>query len=114
MAEGRGGVVRRFQYPFLSPAARSGLNSAPRKTLEDGSVLESHTNPQFFEISGSRLVSLYLQRSFVHCSIKFDNDATFRTIKVGNIRTYSVLSAKFLPFKAGIFQGSPEQGLCRS
>ena len=50
----------------------------------------------------------------MHCSIKFDNYATFRTIIIGNIRTYSVLSAKFLPFKAGVFQGSPEQGLCRS
>ncbi|HVQ63786.1 MAG TPA: hypothetical protein VMT78_04570 [Terriglobia bacterium] len=40
MAEGRGGVVKRFQYAFLFHASRSGhqLN-----ILEDGSVLESHT-----------------------------------------------------------------------
>ena len=29
MAKGRGGVVKRFQYSFLFPVARSGLNSAP-------------------------------------------------------------------------------------
>ena len=43
MAEGRGGVVKRFQYAFLFPAARSGLNSHQLKTLEDGPVLESPT-----------------------------------------------------------------------
>ena len=59
MAEGRGGVVKRFQYPLLFPAARSGLNSAPLKTLEDGFVLESHhANLWFFEIGGSHLVSV--------------------------------------------------------
>jgi len=45
---------------------------------------------------------------------RFHNEATFRTIKVGNVRTYSMLTAKFLPFNARVFQESPGQGLYRS
>src|SRR5262245_26600025 len=34
------------------------------------------------------------EQTGVEGTIKFDNDATFRTIKVDNIRTYTVLPAK--------------------
>ena len=87
MAEGRGGVVKRFQHPFLLPAAPSGLNSAPAQDSRRRlcSRIGSRESPVLPE-SGSRLVSLYLQRSFVRGFIRFDNKATFRTIKVGNIR----------------------------
>jgi hypothetical protein len=41
-------------------------------------------------------------------TIKFDNDATFRTIKVDNIRTYAVLPAKLLSVKSAVSEASPE------
>jgi hypothetical protein len=46
--------------------------------------------------------------------IKFDNDATFRTIKVGNIRTYSVLPAKLLSLQFRVAEVPPEESLSRS
>ena len=44
-AIGRGGVVKRFQYPFLFPATRSGLNSAPAQDSGEGYL--DHTTPAF-------------------------------------------------------------------
>jgi len=44
----------------------------------------------------------------MHGAIKFDNDATFRTIKVDNIRTYAVLTAKLLPVELAFSETGPE------
>jgi hypothetical protein len=41
-------------------------------------------------------------------SVEFDNDATFRTIKVDNIRTYAVLSAKPLSVELTLSEAGPE------
>jgi hypothetical protein len=40
--------------------------------------------------------------------IKFDNDATFRTIKVDNVRTYARLPAKLLSVELAVFEMLPE------
>jgi hypothetical protein len=41
-------------------------------------------------------------------AVKFDNDATFRTIKVDNIRTYAVLPAKFFSVELALSEAGPE------
>jgi hypothetical protein len=43
-----------------------------------------------------QFVSFQVEHVIVPGTIKFDNDATFRTIKVDNIRTYSVLAGELL------------------
>ena len=48
------------------------------------------------------------------CStIKFDNDATFRTIKVRNVRTYSVLASELLSVELRVLQTLPKESLRR-
>ena len=42
------------------------------------------------------------------CAIKFDNYATFWTIKVGNVRTYAVLSPEFLSVQLTVSQAGPQ------
>jgi hypothetical protein len=73
-----------------------------------------HANAEAIKVGCALLVVLKRQRVFVDCAIKFDNDATFRTIKVGNKRTYSMLSSELLSVQFRAFQISPQQSLCWS
>ena len=60
---------------------------------------------------GSLLVSLRSCACHVRVTIQFDGEPIFRTIKVDNVRTYSVLPPKFLPIEPGILEVCPEQSL---
>jgi hypothetical protein len=44
-------------------------------------------------------------------TIKFDNDAAFRTIEIDNVATYAVLSTEFLAKKLAALKVLPEDGL---
>jgi hypothetical protein len=46
--------------------------------------------------------------------VQFDNNATFRTIKVDNIRTNAELPTEFETVKLAAFQKLPENSLCLS
>jgi len=43
-------------------------------------------------------------------SVELNNDAEFRTIKVGNVRTYAVLAPKLLSVDLRLSQASPQEG----
>ena len=67
-AEGRG-VVKRFQRPFLFPAARSGLNSAPAQDSRRRlcSRIVHHPNPRSkFHPPGTQPVHR-VTKTLLHC-----------------------------------------------
>ena len=79
------------------------------KVFKDLSVLKSN-NANFKSLHEPRspIIPFYLERSCMPGPIQFDNDATFRTIKVGNVRTYPVLSSKFLSVQSGLLEVRPK------
>jgi len=46
------------------------------------------------------------------CAVDFDGDAELRTIKVDNVRTYTVLPAKLLSVELRFLKILPEKGFC--
>jgi hypothetical protein len=60
------------------------------------------------EESCTAVIPLHSEKVLVAFPIEFDNDATFRTIKVDNVRTYAVLTAESLPLELRLSKTSPE------
>src|SRR5438067_1139033 len=73
----------RFQHRFRVFAENAIFKTKDLKTL-------------FLEIPGSLYLVVFPQHREVFLSVKFDDQRTFRTIKIDNIRTNAVLSAEFL------------------
>ena len=104
---GRGGVGQHFISISIERSANRLENKL--ETIENHVILESqHLDSEFMQIFRTSSISLARKNPLMSGAIKFDNDATFRTIKVDNIRTYSVLSPELFSFELGVLQISPQ------
>jgi hypothetical protein len=72
-------------------------------------ILKSeHLDSKFFQELCSSVVPLDSEQPRMYGPVQFDNDATFRTIKVDNVRTYTVLPTELLPIDLALPQAGPE------
>ena len=110
-SSGRGGVGQHFISISIERSANRLENKL--ETIENRVILESqHLDSKFLQIFRTSSISLARKNPLMSGAIKFDNDATFRTIKVDNIRTYAVLSAELLAVELGFSENRPEKSLC--
>jgi len=111
-SSGRGGVGQHFISISIERSANRLENKL--ETIENRVILESqHLDSKFLQIFRTSSISLARKNPLMSGAIKFDNDATFRTIKVDNVRTYAVLPAEFPPIQLGLLQILPEECFCR-
>jgi hypothetical protein len=83
------------------------------QALEDQSVLEpNHSHIQLSQKFISLRILFATDQSHMFCSVDFDGDAKLRTIKVDNVRTYTVLPSEFLSIELGFLKILPEKGFC--
>lgn len=84
------------------------------KILKHVPILKTeNSNTDALKKSRPSIVGFLSERVVMHRTIEFHNDATFRTKKVRNIPTNTVLPAEFLAVERRGLEVSPEHGLCR-
>jgi hypothetical protein len=134
-AKRRGGVGQKIDFRDQHHPSRGYASAFPSSTEEGSSIPQGEAynikdvleifkdypvlksknlNSMPHEESCTAVIPLHSEKVLVAFPIEFDNDATFRTIKVGNIRTYSVLPAKLLSLQFRVAEVPPEESLSRS
>ena len=82
--------------------------------FKDLLVLKSeHLNVEAGKKPRPVVVSFCRKHACMCCTIEFDNDATFRTIKIDNIRTYAVLATEPFPVQFRTPKCGPQESLSR-